>query len=101
MSLSVITCCVLEVLTELSWKVVIDIYLNKEYPGPLGLLTIRLLTIPLPHTSLTRRDEYTLLIYLNKEYQPGDLGGTVWYRHLDGKEIIGSVMNKLVNCRLI
>ena len=46
------------------------------------------------HPDCFGRDEYTLLVYLNKEYEPGDLGGTVWYKEEDGEDIIGSVMNK-------
>ena len=46
------------------------------------------------HPDCFERDEYTLLVYLNKEYQPGDLGGTVWYDTENGENILGSVMNK-------
>ena len=46
------------------------------------------------HPDCFGRDDYTLLVYLNSEYIPGDLGGTVWYSAEEGQEIIGSVMNK-------
>ena len=46
------------------------------------------------HPDCFGRDDYTILLYLNSDYEPGHLGGTVWYTDESGEEIVGSVMNK-------
>ncbi|KAL5255199.1 hypothetical protein ACHWQZ_G014588 [Mnemiopsis leidyi] len=46
------------------------------------------------HKDCYDKDEFTFLLYLNPEFKPGDLGGTVFYEHEDLFSIVTSVQNR-------
>ncbi|XP_063682332.1 uncharacterized protein LOC134817140 [Bolinopsis microptera] len=46
------------------------------------------------HKDCYDKDEYTFLLYLNPEFKPGHLGGTVYYEHEDLSNIVMSVQNR-------